>query len=217
MLIALTAAACSDDAPGGAFELEGSYLDWDSTDENFLGIEAEVFQEGDPKAGVNTAPNGRSILTVSGSRPVLVFDAPEHLRARYSTSAEIAALGLYQVHGITEARIETFLDELDGLAWDDGAVLVEVEVRSFPSLDPADGVTVTVGGADGYHRHGDATWSAGPTVGDGGAVIAFPNVAAPEGEELAIEIDAGGRTCHVVDTLKAVAGELAMTTVACED
>jgi hypothetical protein len=220
-LVAVAAAlvGCGDDGPGGTIVFTGGYEDWDSTRSSFAGIfEATVREVADPSNHDVTAPNGRSTLMLPDtgvSQVTYVQDAAGYLPARYTVDPAAVA-GPYQVFGITEARIASEYAALFGGAWDPGAAQVLIEVRAYPSLDPADGVTVTVIGA-GYHRDDAGAWAAGATIGDGGAHVLFPNVPVSASGTVALGVDAGGRTCRAAERIYVAAGELALTTVACDD
>src|SRR5690349_3062874 len=105
-------AACSDDGPAPPLTFTGAYQDWDSTNENFVGIfEATVTEVGDAANTASTAPNGRVTLTLPGSgitEVTFVQDVDGYLPARYTVEPAAAALGAFEVHGITEARVATF-------------------------------------------------------------------------------------------------------------
>jgi hypothetical protein len=217
-LALLLVAACSDDAAppdGGTVEFTGGYLDWDSTELAFMGIfEATVEEVGDASNTAATAPNGRSTLTLPAADGEVTWTKADYLTARYTVDPD-AVLGPYEFRGISAARATTFHDEL-GVAYDAGAVLVEIEVRGYPSGDPVDGVTVSIeGGGDAWHRDAAEAWVAGGTT-DGGELVIVPNTPVGDGA-LTVTVDAGGHTCHFADALHVEAGEVAVTTVACED
>jgi hypothetical protein len=217
-LALVVCAACSDDAAppdGGTLDFTGGYIDWDSTELAFMGIfEATVTEVGDASNTATTAPNGRSTLTLPAAAGEVTWEKADFLTARYTVEPD-AVLGAYEFRGISAARAATFHQDL-GLTYDAAAVLVEIEVRGYPSGDPVDGVTVSVeGGGDAWHRDAVEAWVAGGTT-DGGELVIVPNTPAGDGA-LTLTVDTGGKTCHYPAELQVAAGEVAVTTVACED
>jgi hypothetical protein len=188
-------AACSDDAPGPDFTFTGAYEDWTSTETNFLGIpDATVTEVAHPDNTATTAPNGRSTLTLPGVDGEVTFTADSYLPGRYTVDPDAAAVGPYEVRGIKTAEIAGFYGDIGAGAWDESTVLVEIENRTA-------GVTVTVNGAAG--------------TGYTDAYVVFPNVDVGGGT-VSLEVDAGSHTCHAPSQLHVAAGEVAITTVACE-
>lgn len=226
LALLLVLPACGDDGPvtpaadagpcGADAPFTGAYEDWDSTEQAFLGIgDATVQHVGGAMA--TTAPNGRSSLCIPrGDLAEVTFTKAGYVTARYTVDPE-AALGPYEILGIAEARITTFHEDL-GLTYDPAAALVEVAVLSYPSGAPVDGVAVAVGGATGgVHRDASGAWVTGATT-DGSPFVVYPNVPITGGGDITLSIIApAGVTCHHAPTLRVAAGELAVTTVACDD
>jgi hypothetical protein len=191
--LAVLVGGCSDDAPGPDLTFTGAYEDWDSTDADFLGVNAATVTEvGNPANTAPTAPNGRSTLTLPDAPSQVTYTADGYLPGRYTVEPS-AVVAPYEVRGIKEARIASYFQELGVGAWDDATALVEIEV-------PA-GVTVTVAGETG-HAHLDQ-------------YLVFPNVAVGDGTAELV-VDGGGLTCHAPDAVHVVAGELALTWVFCD-
>jgi hypothetical protein len=212
----LLLAACGDDgADGGTLEFTGGYIDWDSTELAFMGIfEATVTEVADTSNTATTAPNGRSTLTLPAADGEVTWTKADVLTARYTVDPD-AVLGPYEFRGLTAARAATFHEEL-GIAYEATDVLVQIEVRGYPSGDPVDGVTVSVeGGGDAWHRDAAEAWVAGGTT-SGGELVIVPNTPVGDGT-LALTVETGGKTCHYPAELHVQAGEVAVTTVACED
>jgi len=205
-------AACSgDDGPSGTpITYTGAYEDWDSTDDAFLGVfEATVTEVGDDANTTTTAPNGRSTLELPGGVvSEVTWTHADYVPARATVDAE--ASGAYALRGISDARVDTFHEEL-GVAYDDGATLVLIEVRQATGGGPFDGIAVDVDGADGFHDDADHVWQTGDTT-EGGRYVVFPNVAPAADVPLAFS----GATCTGPASITAVAGEVAMATVYCE-
>jgi hypothetical protein len=195
LALVLLAAGCSDDAPGPDFTFTGAYEDWSSTETNFLGVNgALVVEVANPDNMAMTAPNGRSTLTLPGEEGQVELTASDYLPGRYTVDPDAAAIGPYEVRGMKTADIGAFYNDIGAGTWDESTVLVEIENRTA-------GVTVTVNGATG--------------IGYTDAYTVFPNVDASSGT-VSLEVDAGSHTCHAPSTLHVSAGEVAMTTVACE-
>lgn len=191
-VVALAACGCGDDGPGPDITFTGGYEDWDSTEQDFLGINAAMVTEvGNESNTATTAPNGRSTLTLPGAESVVTFEAADYLPARFTVDPD-AVVDPYEVRGITEARIATYYTELGAGAWDEGTALVEVTA-------PA-GVTLTVGGESGT-AHANA--------------VVWPNVAVGDGT-VSLEVDGGALTCHAPAAIHVAAGEVAIAAVGCE-
>lgn len=214
LVLVLLVPACGDDAAPSDLTFTGGYEDWD-TATVFQGIvDATVIHVG-TGATATTAPNGRSTLELTGATlSDVTFTAADHVPARY-TLDPAAHLGPYSVLGITTTRIESFHTDL-GLTRDSSRALVELSVISYPSGDPADGVAIAIGGGtDGFHQDASGAWLPGATSG-GSPFVVYPNVPITGGGEVTITL-LTSRTCHAPATLHVVAGELAMTTIACDD
>jgi hypothetical protein len=193
LLALVSLVGCSDDGPGPDITFTGAYEDWDSSEADFLGVNAATVTEvGNPMNTATTAPNGRSTLVLPGAPSQVTYTADGYVPARYTVEPS-AVLAPYQVRGITEARIVTFYQELGAGSWDESTALVEIQVP--------DGVTVTVGGDAGE------PWQ--------DQYVVFPNVAIGDGT-VDLEIDGGARTCHGPSAVHVVAGEVAMTSVFCD-
>lgn len=193
----LTCAACSDDAPASPITYTGGYEDWDSTDDNFLGVfDATVTEVGNASNTDQTAPNGRSSLELPGDTVSHVtWEAAGYLDAR-ATVDPTAGLGEYSLRGITETRVVTWHED-NGLTYDDAKTLVLIEVRHPATGAPVDGVTVTVAGtaiANPGERH-------------------FPAANVDPGS---VSLSVTGATCTYPATVEAVAGEVALATAYCE-
>jgi len=225
-VVALVAcAACGDDGSDGPdagpcgddIQFTGGYEDWDSTEFAFMGIfEATVAEVADPSNTATTAPNGRSSLCLPrDTTSQVTWTKDGFVTGRYTVEPD-AVLGAYNVRGISTTRITTFHQDL-GLTWDSAAALVEIEVRSYPSAGPVDGVTITVeGGGAGFHRDAAEAWVAGATTA-GGELVIVPDVPVPADGTVTLTVDTGGRTCRYPDSLHVAAGEVAIATVACAD
>ncbi|MCB9562324.1 MAG: hypothetical protein H6709_08255 [Kofleriaceae bacterium] len=208
----------ADPRPCGAdLYFTGGYEDWDSTSQSFLGVfGATVTEVADPGNTATTAPNGRSVLCLpaTGTSQVTYVqqDAP-YLPARFTVDADAYRVP-YTMKGLKTARIASQFTDL-GAAYDDTTTLVLIEVRHAPDGAQLDDVTVAIEGAGaGFHRDVDNVFQAGATTA-GGAYLLFPNVPPGDGD-LTVTVTATGVTCHAPATIAAVAGELAVTTVACE-
>jgi len=189
----------------------GGYEDWDSANASFLGVfDATVTDVANSSITATTAPNGRSTLTMEGAPGEVTFVATDYLPGRYTVDPDVVAAGPYEIRGIKTSRVTTFFaNELGGVTYDASKALVEIEVRT-------DGAAITVAGAATGGFHGDASvgWSAGATQAGGAAYVVFPNVAPGD---IALGVTPpNGKTCHAPATIHAEAGELAMTTVACQ-
>lgn len=205
-------AACSDDAPGTPLTYMGGYEDWDSTDDTFVGVfEATVAEVANPDNATTTAPNGRSTLELPGvAVSQVTWEKAGYLTGR-ATVDHGAGLGVYDLRGLADARVDSLHTELGGATHDATRALVLIEVRDSASGAAVDGVTVDVDGAgDGFHDDADHVWQAGATTA-GGRYVVFPNV--PPGE-LALTIT--GATCAAPATVFAEAGEVAMATAYCD-
>ena len=204
-------AACGDDAATADLTFTGGYEDWDTAIQ-FMGVVGATVTHVPSGTSATTAPNGRSTLELTGvGVSDVTFTAPGYLPARY-TLDPAAHLGPYLVLGISETRSDSFHADL-GLTRDPARALVELSVIGYPSGDPVDGVAIALDGAtDGVHQDASGAWLPGATT-SGSSFVVYPNV--PPGD-LTISV-LTSRTCHHPATLHAVAGELAMTTIACDD
>jgi hypothetical protein len=207
-------AGCGDDAAPIDLTFTGGYEDWDTAIQ-FRGIVDATVTHVDSGVTATTAPNGRSTLELTDVRVSdVTYEKDGYLPARY-TLDPAAYLGPYDVLGISTTRVETFHDDL-GLTWDPSRALVELSVISYPSGDRVDGVSIAIGGAEGgVHQDGAGAWLPGATT-DGGPFVVYPNVPITGGGEVTIGV-LTDRTCHAPATLHVVAGEVAMTTIACDD
>jgi hypothetical protein len=206
--------ACSDDAPGTPLTYTGGYEDWDSTDNTFLGVfEATVTEVAHPDNTATTAPNGRSTLELPGDTiSQVTWDKAGYLTGR-ATVDPATGLGVYDLRGLAETRVDSFFTELGDTTYDPARVLVLIEVRDAVSGAARDGVTIGLGNAgDAYHDDADHAWQPGATTA-GGRYVVFPNVIVPASGELTVVTDDG---CDAPETVHAVAGEVAMATVYCE-
>jgi len=230
LLAANLLAGCSDTPSGpdsgpdaynpcGAGEVyfTGEYVDWDSTEEDFLGVAfATVAEVADPTNTSETAPNGRGSLCLPDSgAPVVTFtqSLEPYLPARFTVHPAAAAAGPYSAHGLTPTRADALFGQL-GVSRDEARVQVVVEVRSYPSFEPVIGATVAVGAADGFTPDGSGAWVAGATTTHDAHVL-FPNV--DPAQPPSVTVTAPGRNCSGVTSLAVAAGELAFTTFACAD
>lgn len=211
-----------DAAPGpcpGEAVFTGGYEDWDSQPGAFLGVfEATVAEVGDATNTATTAPNGRSTLCLPGSGVSHVrYTHASYLPAVY-TFDPAAQLAPYTAHGITPARLTSQYAAIGGgLTVDADAAPVAIEVRSFPSGDPIDGVTLALEGATaGFHRDADYDFQDGATTA-GGADVLFANVDPGDGALALTVTPPAGVTCHAPAELSVTAGELTLATVGCED
>jgi hypothetical protein len=230
--------ACGDDAPGadaavvadagpdafnpcgaGNFPFTGEYVDWDSTEQDFLGIVgASVEVVGNPDLSASTAPNGRSTLCLpSGSGAVITFTQDDYLPARFTMVPTAATRGPYSMHGLTPARADTLFspDELDAVR-DTDAAQVLVEVRSYPSYEPVVGASVAVTNAEEHYvQDASGAWVVGDTLLEGGgAHVLAINV--PIGQAVVADVEAP-RECFGPGAIQVAAGELAFTTFGCDD
>ncbi len=190
-------AGCSDDAPASPITYTGGYEDWDSTDDNFLGVfDATVTEVGNASNTAQTAPNGRSTLELPGGTVSQVtWEAAGYVTGR-ATVDPTAGLGEYSLRGITEARIVTWHED-NGLTYDDTRTLVLIEVRHPVTGAVVDGVAVTVDGTE-ITNPGERHFPA-PNVDPGDVTLVVT-----------------GATCTYPAMVHAEAGELALATAYCE-
>lgn len=229
--ISILVAACGDDGvtapdapdidagPCGADMLfTGGYEDWDSTEQDFLGVfDATVTEVADPTNTAQTAPNGRSTLCIARADGQVTYSKDGYVPARYTVDPDATRVP-YELRGISTTRVETFHTDDLGIAagWDETAALVQVAVVAYPDGGAVDGVAIAVGGAtDGVHKDASNTWQPGATTG-GSPYVAYPNVPITGGGEVTLSVVWAGGTCVHPETIHVVAGEVAMTTVECQ-
>jgi hypothetical protein len=209
----LALAACGDDAAPTDLTFMGGYEDWDTAIQ-FRGIVDATVTHVDSGVTATTAPNGRSTLELTGvTVSDVTYDKADYLPARY-TLDPATHLGPYLVLGISTTRLASFHADL-GLTHDPSRAMVELSVMT-PAGEPVDGVSVAIGGAtDGVHQDGSGAWLPGATTA-GSPFVVYPNVPITGGGELSISVLAPV-TCHHPATLHVAAGELAMTSIFCDE
>src|SRR5687767_14332536 len=126
VLLVLLASACSDDASGpdaACKQFTGGYIEWDSTESLFAGInEATVTEVAHPDNTATTAPNGRSDLCIDDAPGEVTWTKTDYLTTRYTIDPD-AVLGPYELRGIPEARVFDIHDGQFGVLYDNTRVL----------------------------------------------------------------------------------------------
>lgn len=199
----------------GQLLFTGGYVDWDSSDQAFDGVEFATWTEvADAQNTATTAPNGRGILCLPlDARSAVDFTHPDYLDLRYTVDPEAAAMGAFEVRGLTPARADQlFADDL-GVARDADSAQVLVAARTYPGGAPAAGATVSLGNAHqgAFTDDGTGAYATGDTLA-GGAFVLFANVEVGPGQTT-VTVD--GVTCVGPSTLDLMAGGLSVTTFAC--
>jgi hypothetical protein len=197
----ITVAACSDDsggdidaavdaevdapdAPPGPcgfdYQMTGEYVDWDSTNANFDGVESATWTVvGDAARTATTAPNGRIIMCLSRQQTVAIaitqtVSPPNgpYVEARFMADPAVLSVagGIFSARGLKSAMATTeYMAIMNGMSFDTAAAHVLVYKRGTPT-------TVTLGAQASFVSDGvdDTTW----VSGNSGTFILFPNVPA---------------------------------------
>jgi hypothetical protein len=162
------------DAPpgpcGAELQMTGEYVDWDSTQAAFDGVEGATWQVVGG-AMATTAPNGRVILCIPrGATSQIDVTATGYLPARFVADPAVftPAGSMFSVRGLKTAMATAQFNEF-GVTYDMTAAQVLVYKIGAPVP-----LTLAPGGGDGtFVSDGDddITWTAGNT----GALTLFPN------------------------------------------
>lgn len=178
----------------GEVESQGDWTDWDSTDQDFLGIFDAMISSGGESA--QTAPNGRAIICLTaGSDHTLSFSHPDYL----PMTAELDATNLgevYSVHGLKPARADDLFASELSLTRDTAAaqILVELPAGAGASIDTTSAGEFSVPSAD---------------------YLFFANVPVGGGSTALTITPPNGQSCRAVDSLALAAGVIAFTAVVC--
>ncbi len=181
--------------PNGEVEVQGDWLDWDSTDQSFLGIFNATVKEGAVQA--TTAPNGRAVLCLAaGVDHQLEFTHPDYL----PMTATLAAPNLtstYSVHGLTPARADELFKAEFSAARNikDAHVLIQLP----------QGASATLG-----------TTSVGVASVPSDNYLFFANVPTGPGSTSIAITPPPGSTCSGVDTIPLIPNVISFTSVVCE-
>ncbi len=181
--------------PNGELEVQGDWLDWDSTDQSFLGIFNATVKEGAIQA--TTAPNGRAVLCLAaGVDHRLEFTHPDYL----PMTATLAATNLtstYSVHGLTPTRA----DELFKAEFSAPRNITDAQV--LIQLPPDASATL-------------GTTSAGVAPVPSSNFLLFANVSTGSGSTSITITPPPGSTCTAVDTIPLVPNVISFTSVVCK-
>jgi len=189
----------------GQVTLTGDYIDWDSTDDQFLGVaSAEVSPVDSPGDAVMTAPNGRSVLCVEGGAAVDVqFAQQDYVDLVFSALPSPVP---YTVRGLATADVDAvFVDPLPAIDNATAQLLVDARLEDGT---PVGAPSIAAANAGLFSRDGVGPFVAGDT---GTGSYLFANVAVGDGSTtLTIGGDCDART---EVTLRA--GALAFTRILC--
>lgn len=203
----------------GELLFTGGYVDWDSTNQAFDGVEfATLLEVANPQNTAMTAPNGRGALCLPAGVVSLVdFFQGEYLQLRYTVSPQATALGGFEMRGLTQARADAlFADDL-GLGRDPSKAQVLVAVQVYPEGIPAAGAQVTLGNesAGAFVNNGTGRYVAGNAVTSDYFVL-FANVdIVGTGKTQVSVTPPQGMTCVGPDTIELVADAISATTFGC--
>ena len=219
---ALTFDSTPPDAAGpcpGGVEFTGGYEDWDSTDQDFLGIVDATYTEvGNKSNTATTAPNGRVEMCLEPiGNSVLTITHNTYLDAVYSMSSEANAAGPFAIRGLTAARADQLFTDISETR-DVGDAQVIVAVRLYPGGTPVVGAQVSVGNTnDGaFTPNASGAYVSGATTTDD-AFVLFANTQLGADTTTVTVTPPNGTTCDGVANIVVAAGELAFTTFACTD
>jgi len=212
--------AAVPDAAGpcpGEILFTGEYVDWDSTELDFLGIFDATYTElGNKTNTASTAPNGRVELCVAQATDAVFSIAhATYLDAVYTMSAEVNAAGPFSIRGLTPARADTLL--ADPLPTRDvGDAQVIVAVRTYPEGTPTIGAQVSLGNAHegAFTSDANADYVSGDTTTDD-AFVLFANTVVGGGQTSVTVVPPAATTCVGPSDIAVNAGELAFATFAC--
>ena len=184
--------AARGNCDAGEVESQGDWTDWDSTDQQFMGIFDAEISEGANAS--RTAPNGRAIICLAaGADHTLAFSHPDYLPM--SAALDAGNLGrVYSARGLTPARADDLFSTELGLTRDPAAGQIHVQL-------PA-GATANID-----------TTAAGEVASPDASYAFFANVP-PGGVGLTVT-PPSGQSCTAVDTLDVTAGVIAFTAVSC--
>jgi hypothetical protein len=181
LVIAVT--ACSDggtkpkpDAPPDVMFM-GEYVDWDSTNNTFCGINKATFTvRGDATRTDPTNPNGRFMLTIAGVGTSLVDITPP------TTGSEcLAGMPTYSMPGILVADLSVIAtmevisarDFTTTRAGSLGVTLDSAKGHVFVHVDKTQAAVAISAASDAAQKFDGTAWGAGTT----GVNVFFPNVA----------------------------------------
>jgi hypothetical protein len=170
------------DAPpgpcGADYQMTGEYVDWDSTNMDFDGVENATWTViGDTARTATTAPNGRIIMCLSRASTVTIAvtqnetppDGP-YIEARFVADPAVLSVpgGIFSSRGLQQATVDIEYDAImSGMTFDTAKGHVLVYKRGAPTA-------VTLGAQASFVSDGvdDDTWESG----NSGTFILFPNV-----------------------------------------
>ncbi len=184
---------------GAEFLFTGDYVDWDSIEADFDGVEfAEFVEVGNDANTAMTAPNGRIIMCIaSGEDFDVLATQGEYLPMRFGVSVAAEGIALFQARGARPARMDTFYTDDLGLTRNTALTTVVVNA-------PAD-ATVAIDAAN----EGSVTYDLDPRF------RVFGNVAIGADVNLTVTPPAG-QTCQHRASIAPVADGISYTHVACE-
>lgn len=242
IVAALVTGGCADDSPGdpdaapapdaladaalpdaggacpGQLVFTGEYVDWDSTEQAFLGVfDATVAEVGNAQNSAQTAPNGRAILCLPAVADSEVsFTHPDYVPVLYSVGAQANAAVPYAVGGLEPARMAELFSGW-GRTVDGGAAQLEVEVRGAADGEPFIGALVTLGNAAAGAFTADAAgdFVPGNQLTDGAHVF-FANVEVGAGTSTVTVTPPAGASCTGRDSVELAAGQIAALLFVCD-
>lgn len=198
-----TTSVCGRDTP-----IQGELIDWDSSDNDFLGVfQASITQDGDPSVAVSTPPNGRLEFCANGTLPLaFTFDGPaDYLDGTITIDANVPTTLLRPLsfRAITATRAASFFTER-GLTFDpDKAQVIVVQTGDASALTLTGTHGTAQQGID-PNVDGNIQWSAGSS----GRYVLFPNVT-PSATGVQLGGDPLGPR-----TVPAVAGQVSLVAIA---
>lgn len=191
---------CGNDVP-----IQGELIDWDSSDDNFLGVfDASITQVGGDT--FSTPPNGRLMFCASSSLPLsFTLDSPgDYLDGTISIDANVpeGLLRPLSFRAFTATRAASFFTERS-LTFDPNAAQVIVVQTGDASSLTLSGTHGTAQQGNDPNVDGNIQWS----VGSAGRYVLFPNVA-PAAGGLQLDGDPLGPR-----TVPAVAGQITLVAI----